>query len=492
MKQIWFFIKENWAWYLLIGTLLLIVNGAQLVMPLFIGNIIDYISIKNPGSIIDLTPIWKNAIYFTVAAISIVTFRVIYINIMRKFAISFEHNKRKQLFHKYMNLPDSFFYQNEIGDLMARANNDTISVRRFLVMGLLSIYDIFVLGIGALVIMFIKAPKLTLWILLPLFLLGIIAKQVSGKMHKIFKKIQETFADITTSVRETLVGMNVIRTFCRENFYKQRFIDICSYYLRINLNLGKLMGLFHPAIAMIISMTILLITVIGGFQVINKTITLGTLVEFTQYIQLLAWPMMAVGFVVNMYQRASISLTRIQEILTTPSADAAQRIRINPHLDANSIEFKNCTYAYPNQNKENAIQDFSLQIHKGQSLGITGPTGSGKTTILSLLLRIWDPPENTVFIDNYDCTHLDLKEMRKEFAYVPQVSFLFSCSVWDNLTFGNPEASEESILNAAKIARVFEDVKKLDNGFDTIIGERGVTSCTCTCSNRRPSLPYIG
>ncbi len=133
----------------------------------------------------------ENAIYFTVAAISIVTFRVIYINIMRKFAISFEHNKRKQLFQKYMNLPDSFFYQNEIGDLMARANNDTISVRRFLVMGLLSIYDIFVLGIGALVIMFVKAPKLTLWILLPLFLLGIIAKQVSGKMHKIFKKFRK-------------------------------------------------------------------------------------------------------------------------------------------------------------------------------------------------------------------------------------------------------------------------------------------------------------
>jgi ATP-binding cassette subfamily B protein len=475
MKHIWFFIKENSKWYLLIAFLLLIVNGAQLVMPLFIGNIIDYISIDNPSTITTFSPIWINAMYFAIAAFSIVIFRVIYINIMRKFAIHFEHTKRKQLFEKYLSLPDSFFFDNEIGDLMARANNDTISVRRFLVMGLLSLYDIFILGVGALVIMLVKAPTLTLWIVLPLAILIFLAQFVSKRMHKLFKAIQETFADITTRVRETLVGMNVIRTFCRETYYMKRFVDVCSSYLRINVNLGKLMGLFHPAIAMVISLTIIVITVIGGYQVMHGLITLGTLVEFTQYIQLLAWPMMAVGFVVNMYQRASISLARIQEILTTPSADASQRILLKPALSMDTISIQNLTYSYPLQNKEHAIQNLSLQLHKGESIGITGPTGSGKTTILSLLLRIWDPPENTIFVDDYDITHLDLKMLRRQFAYVPQVSFLFSNTVWENLRFGKPDASEDEIMEAARIARVLEDVKMLDHGFDTIIGERGVT-----------------
>jgi ATP-binding cassette subfamily B protein len=394
---------------------------------------------------------------------------------MRRFAIRFEHTKRKQLFQKYLALHDSFFFENEIGDLMARANNDTIAVRRFLVMGLLSMYDIVVLGVGALAIMLTKAPTLTLWIVLPLAILIILSRLVSSHMHRLYKQIQETFADITTSVRETLVGMNVIRTFCRETFYMNKFIDICSSYLRINLNLGRLMGLFNPAIAMVISITILLITIIGGYQVMNDIITLGTLVEFTQYIQLLAWPMMAVGFVVNMYQRASISMDRIQEILTTPSADAEQRIVLKPHLEMKVISVKNLSFAYPQQNRESAIQNLSLDLHKGENIGITGPTGSGKTTILSLLLRIWDPPENTIFIDDIDVTHIHIDTLRKQFAYVPQVSFLFSNTVWENLRFGKPDAQKEEIMEAARIARVLEDVEKLDHGFDTIIGERGVT-----------------
>ncbi len=475
MKQIWIFVRENLRWYILIGLLLLIVNGAQLVMPIYIGNIIDYITTNNPSSIANYHPIWINAVYFTSAAFAIVIFRIIYINIMRRFAIHFEHTKRKQLFQKYLALHDSFFFENEIGDLMARANNDTIAVRQFLVMGLLSMYDIFVLGVGAIVIMLTKAPTLTLWIVLPLAILIFLSRFVSKRIHKLFKRIQETFADITTRVRETLVGMNVIRTFCRETYYMNRFIDICSSYLRINLNLGKLMGLFHPAIAMVISLTILLITIIGGYQVMNGMITLGTLVEFTQYIQLLAWPMMAVGFVVNMYQRASISMGRIQEILTTPSADAEQRIVLKPTLEMKTISINNLSFSYPLQNKEGAIQNLSLQFHKGESIGITGPTGSGKTTILSLLLRIWDPPENSIFVDDIDVTHIHIDTLRKQFAYVPQVSFLFSNTVWENLKFGKPDAQKEEIMEAARIARVLEDVKKLDHGFDTIIGERGVT-----------------
>ncbi|MCK5848817.1 MAG: ABC transporter ATP-binding protein [Caldisericia bacterium] len=475
MKQIWYFIKENRNWYILIAFLLLIVNAAQLAMPLFIGSIIDFISTENPHLITDISPIWINTIYFLIASLSIVFGRIIYINIMRKFAIQFEHTKRKQLFKKYMDLPNSFFFTNEIGDLMARANNDTIAVRRFLVMGLLSIYDIFVLGIGALTIMFFKAPKLTMWIFIPLAILAILAWFVSKKMHPIFKIIQETFADITTQVRETLVGMNVIRTFCKEKYYFNRFTNICTFYLKTNLDLAKLMGVFHPAIELIIQSTVLVITVVGGYQVMTNVISLGVLVEFTQYIQLLAWPMMAIGFVVNMYQRASISINRIYEILATPSADASQRILLKPTILFNKITFKNLTYSYPEQSTSKVLTNFSITINKGENIGITGPTGSGKTTFLALLLRIWDPAENTIFIDDHDISHLDLNTLRQQFAYVPQVSFLFSDTVWENLKFGNPEASEEKIMEAAKIARVFEDVKNLQNGFKTVIGERGVT-----------------
>ena len=470
MKRMWSYVKENAKVYSLIITILLLVNSAQLILPIIIRSAINDIeSIKN------YQVLYKDAFYMLIIAITIVGGRFIYNSLLRKAALNFEDSMRTSLFSKYMSLPDSFFHSHEIGDLMARVNNDTRLLRHFLVMGFIAGIDILFLGTASLFMMVYLNLNLTLIVLIPLALLIFLAKFVSPKFHSLFKKTQVTFGEITTRIREALVGMRVIRTFVREDFYSGLFDNICTSYVKINMNLAKVMGLFDPSITFLVRTATVLIYLFGGKLVIDKMLTLGSLVAFSQYIQTLSWPMMAFGFVINQYQRASISIKRIEEIFNSPSADSMQKIKINPKLDGKTLKITNLSFSYSSAKTRKILEDININLNNGEILGLTGPTGSGKTTLLSTILRVWEPPENTIFIDNYDITTLDLNAYRTKFTYVPQEVFLFSATIRENLSFGNINATEEEIIKAAKIASVWDEIMKFDKGLDTLVGERGVT-----------------
>jgi len=470
MKRIWSYINENFKIYVVIIVLLLLVDTAQLIMPIIIRDAINNIETAK-----NVKLLYISATYLILLAIVIVVARYIYNSFVRRSALKFEYQTELALFKKYLALPDSFFHTNEIGDLMARVNNDTRVLRRFLIMGLISAVDIVFLGLSSIIMMVYLSPKLTMLIIIPLAFLIFITRFVSTMFHKIFKEIQDTFGEITTRIRETLVGMRVIRTFVREDFYSKLFKEVCTGYLKINITLGKVMGVFEPSITLLVNISLLLIYLFGGQMVINEKLTLGTLVAFSQYVQTLAWPMMAFGFIVNLYQRANIALKRIEEILNTPSVDEAQKVKIYPELKADSLKVKNLSFSYPDARENLVLKEVTFELKRGEILGLTGPTGSGKTTLLSLILRVWEPPKEAIFLDNYDITTLDLDQYRKNFSYVSQESFLFSETLRENLNFGRPNASEEEIIKFAKIACIWDDIEKYNDGLNTLVGERGVS-----------------
>ncbi len=523
MKKVWRYIIENKFAYLWIALLLSIVNVGQLILPMIVERTIAYIKvftttihintnlfIEQPYS--SISPLYINTGYFIkdwipslpgwyfkslyiaykpafdtsfllryagyyfLIALVIVSVRFWYSSLIRKKALAFVYKVQTDLFDQYLELPDSFFQTHEIGDLMARANNDTISVRRFLVMGLVAAFDIVFMGGCSLVIMFLKSPELTMTVTIPLLILIFVSRVMGRKIHELYKKIQNAFGEITTRIRETLIGMNVIKTFVRESYYKQLFVNACTEYKFMNISLAKLMGLFGPAINLVVTLSVILVYVYGGYLVIQKKLTIEALVAYSMYISMLSWPMMAFGFVVNMYQRALISSNRIDEIMYIPTVKKSQKLSLTPQLEKIQLEIKHLDYTYPDvENSRQVLQNISLKISPNTITGITGPTGSGKTTLINLLLRIWEPRMNQIFLNDYDITTLDLDFLHKQFAYVPQISFLFSNTIKENLLFSNPSISDEKMRAYCQIAGLIKDIEQFPNQFETLIGERGIT-----------------
>jgi ATP-binding cassette subfamily B protein len=469
MKRITQYLLKHKNQYLFILLILLLVDIAQLFIPMIIRSAINNISeLKSMNQLI------QSSLWLFGFALIVTIGRFVYGVSLRKMALSFDYQNQLALYEKYLQLPDSFFHTHEIGDLMSRISHDTLSIRRFMIMGLVSAIDIVFMGITSLMMMIYLSPYLSMVAILPLIVLIFITRYFSRHIHGIFKKIQQTFGSITSSVRETLIGMKVIRTFTREDYYLKRFTDLCQSYLKINMNLAKLMGVFHPSIGLLVSITTFIVYLVGGKLVMDKTISLGNLIAFAQYIQTLSWPMMAFGFVVNLYQRSSISLKRIEEILASPSADALQKIRIRPAFTSHKLSINKLSFTYP-ETKKAIITNLNLEVPNGQIIAITGPTGSGKTTLISLLLRIWEAPPQSMFINDHSIDSIELDYYRSLFSYVSQDTFLFSTSIKENIAFGKPDASMEEIIRASKLSELHSDLDQFDQGYDTLVGERGVT-----------------
>lgn len=472
MKKVWLYIIKNKYVYLGIALLLSIVNIGQLILPTIVEKAIAFINHPTPS----LTPLYVYAVYYLLLSATIVSVRFWYSSLIRKKALAFVYQVQTDLFDQYLELPDSFFQTHEIGDLMARANNDTISVRRFLVMGLVAAFDIVFLGGFSLVIMFFKSPQLTMTVTIPLLILIFVSRVMGSKIHELYKKIQNAFGEITTRIRETLIGMNVIKTFVRESYYKDLFVKACTEYKMMNISLAKLMGIFNPTITMVVTLSVILVYIYGGYLVIYHQLAIETLVAYSMYISMLSWPMMAFGFVVNMYQRALISSNRIDEIMFIPTVKKSQKVALAPSVDKIQIEFKQLHYAYPDiDHSQEVLLNINLTIPNNTITGITGPTGSGKTTLINLLLRIWEPGINQIFLNEHDITTLDLDFLHKQFAYVPQISFLFSNTIKENLLFSNPSLPEEKMIAYCKIAGLTKDIEQFPNQYETLIGERGIT-----------------
>lgn len=464
------FFKANW-WRYGIGVLwLMLVNGMQLIIPRILGSITDGIREQT----ISPPDLWLYVLYIlaiaAVIGLSRFLWRVFIIGTARKL----EYFLRNMLFGHLLTLSASFYNKKKTGDLMAHATNDINAVRMAAGPGIIMITDSLFLTVATIFLMIKTVDlRLTLLALLPLPFMVSIVLFFGKVIHKRFKAVQESFSGLTDRVQENLSGIRVVKSFVQEEAEIARFNRSAQDYVNQNMNLIKLWGLFFPLVQFISALSYLIVLGSGGIMVINGTITLGSFIAFNTYLGLLIWPMMALGWVVNVLQRGAASMERIRELL-----DQKPEVADGPETQEVSelqggIEFRNLTFAYPDGTV--ALKDINISVKPGQTLAVVGRTGSGKSTLANLLLRVYNPEGGSLWLDGVDVNRLPLETLRQNIGYVPQETFLFSTSIRNNIAFSDINLPMEQVEEAAKTAQVYDNIVDFPHQFETISGERGVT-----------------
>jgi len=385
-----------------------------------------------------------------------------------------ERELRRRLFSHLVRLPLSSFITTRTGDFMARMTNDLESVRMCAGIGLVAMIDTVFLGIASICFMLYISPLLTLVCLAPMVFIIITTWRLSSLLHKRFSRVQAAFSLLTEKVRETIAGIAVIKAYVRENSSRDDFRNVSTQYLKRNIELIRVLGLFFPGIMFLANISVAILIFVGGRFAVTGTITTGDFVAFVSYLWILTWPMMALGWVVNLYQRGAASMVRINEVLNMqPEKISLGETPPRPRLKGD-ILIKNLTFSYA-YGSPPALRNINMSIPRGTTVGITGKTGSGKSTLCNLLLRLYPPPPQAICIDGTDIRTVALSHLRTSIAYVPQDSFLFSESIRDNIAFGKPESGLEEIGQYARTAQVADEILEFSDTFNTVLGERGIT-----------------
>jgi ATP-binding cassette subfamily B protein len=386
-----------------------------------------------------------------------------------------EFDLRNDLFRK-LEVQDSGFYQRyRTGDIMARMTNDLNAVRNLLGPALMYSANTIFFTVGALFFLLRISPWLTLVAFAPMPLASILVQYFGSRIHDRFERIQASFSDISSQAQENYSGARLVRAFAREESQISLFERLNRQYIARSLKLVQLMGMLWPTLEFVLGISMILTLLVGGHQVIAHRISVGQFVAFNTYMVLLTWPIIAVGWVVNIFQRGTASVKRIDELLRAePAIDdsaADPAIQANTVLDG-EIEFRNLSFSY---NQTPVLSGISLRIPAGSSLAIVGPTGSGKSTLINLITRLYEAPQDSLLIDGRPLRDYPLAVLRRNIGLVPQETFLFSTTIRENLAFGAPHATSEELLEAAEAAHIRLEFEEFPQGFETMVGERGVT-----------------
>jgi ATP-binding cassette, subfamily B, multidrug efflux pump len=386
-----------------------------------------------------------------------------------------EFDLRNDLF-RHLEKQDSGFYQRyRTGDIMARMTNDLQAVRNLLGPALMYSANTVFFTVGALYFVLRISPWLTLVALAPMPIASILVQYFGTKIHDRFERIQASFSDISAQAQENYSGARLIRAFAREESQIGLFERLNRQYIARALRLVQLMGMLWPTLEFILGISMVITLLAGGHLVLAHRITVGAFVAFNTYMVMLIWPIIAVGWVVNLFQRGTASMVRIDELLKAePAIDDSTA---DPSIPADAIlrgeiEFRHLNFSYGDTP---VLRDISLHIPAGSSLAIVGPTGSGKTTLVNLLSRLFEAPDGSLLIDGRPVRNYPLAALRRNIGMIPQETFLFSETIRENLTFGAPNASPEDLLEAAEAAHIRQEFEEFPQGFETMVGERGVT-----------------
>jgi len=467
----------KYRYKLLFGILITI--GAKifaLFTPRFIGKSITTISKGLKGEISDAVfreELAINILYLIGAAIiaGLFTFlmRQTIINVSRYI----EYDLKNEVYKQYQNLSLNFYKANRTGDLMNRISEDVGKVRMYAGPAIMYTINTATLFIVAFIYMISINPKLTLYTVLPLPVLSFIIYKLSKVINKRSRIVQEYLSTLSTYTQESFSGISVIKSYGIETENYDEFNKLSEESKQKQIDLTKVQALFFPSMILLIGVSNVLVTYIGGMQYINGEIKeIGTIAEFLIYVNMLTWPVATVGWVTNLVQQAEASQKRINEFLKHDPE--IKNLNVTPSTIEGNIEFDKVTYIYPDTNIK-ALDQVSFSLKKGETLAILGKTGSGKSTILDLIGRLYDVQEGKITIDGTQINHVNLKSLRDSIGYVPQDAFLFSDTIENNIMFGKEDATKEEVIAAAKHADVHKNIKKFNNGYQTKLGERGIT-----------------
>jgi ATP-binding cassette subfamily B protein len=455
---------------------LLTVDASQVLIPQLTRQAVDLISTAGVAGAGDGT---ASRIFLLCAAMSasmllISAGRFLWRYFIHGSSRRIETELRNRIFDHLLALSYDFYQKNKIGDLMARSSNDLGAVRNAIGMGLVALVDGTVLSSAIMVIIFIQDAGTAIFAVIPLLPITALILLFGSVIGKKFRRAHETYSNMSDTVQETFAGIRVIKSFVKEWWFIKKFADTNDDYRNANMDLVKTFGVFFPFITFLSGITSLILLLAGGRRVVEGLMSPGELVALFSYFRMLIWPLMGAGFMVNMIQRGAVSLGRVNTVLNTKPSIVSPAIAKRPGTGGGEydIEIRGLSFAYGG---ENVLENISVNIKRGSWVGILGRTGSGKSTLIKTLTRTVDPPPGTVFVRGVDVRDWDLEELRGLFAVTPQDSYLFSDSIRNNIGYGLEESGEARIRRAAELAALDKDLSLFAQGWDTTIGERGLT-----------------
>ncbi|HEV3333730.1 MAG TPA: ABC transporter ATP-binding protein [Bryobacteraceae bacterium] len=458
----------RYRWGMALGLLCLVIKDvAQAGQPLMIRGAVDAFS-KSLGS----RAFVRFAAYL--AGLSLVKgifqywMRVIIIGISR----DIEYDLRNDLFRHLVELSPDYYQRIRTGDIMARATNDLNAVRMMLGPGIMYWIETSLTFILAIAVMITADWRLAMFAILPAPGVSLAVIFFGRKIHTRFERIQSMFSDISSRVQENLAGVRMVRAFAQEEAESRRFEQLNKQYIAQNLKLVRIQGFFQSLLEALIGCTFLVVLLVGGFQVLRGRITLGGYIMFNTYMGMLVWPMIALGWVVNLMQRGTASLSRINQILEEKPTIAAPPLPVRLSAMRGEVQFQGVTMEY---GTARALEHIDLRIAAGSTVAVVGHTGSGKSTLVSLIPRLMDPTHGAVLLDGVDVRQFDPADPRRHIGFVPQETFLFSATIAENIAFGVEIATPEDIRRAAELAGLAADIEAFPEGYETMVGERGIT-----------------
>jgi len=447
---------------------MIIVDATQLVIPQIIKHAIDTL---NSGSF-DNRTLFLQCSFILLAGLAMAGLRYGWRNLLMGSARDVEKGIRDDLFRHILNLDMAYYDKVQTGDIMAHATSDINHIRMAFGFGLIVLVDTILLGGATLAIMLWTNPKLTALAVIPMPFLIVVTKILGKKMHAFHKTAQESFSQLTELVRESFFGIRIIKVFNFETIAGHKVNIASTDYFKKNLKRAFITALLKPMLGLFFNLSTLVVIFYGGFLVMKHLITPGELVAFLQYLGILAWPVIAIGWMTNLFQRGMASLKRVNLLLDSrPDVSSPENARILSKVDG-SIVFKDVSFSY---NKDKAIlSDINLKIRKGTSIGISGPPGSGKTSLVQLIPRLYNITKGKILIDGIDLDTMDLDFLRQNIALMPQEAILFSGTIKENILMGQDMGKNrlDRIITACSLKDTLE---KMPAGLDTIVGERGIT-----------------
>lgn len=468
IKNLWWFFKQEKVPYLIGILSLSLVALLNLIPPKIMGSVIDGITsghLTKDDLLIQL---------FWLLLASIAMYVLRYIWRVCIFGTSYRLGRimRFKLFDHFTRMSPSFYQKYRTGDLMAHATNDINSLTRLAGGGVMSAVDASITAIVTLVTMFFSISwQMTVIAVLPLPLMAYATSRLGRKTHKAFGESQAAFSDLNNKVQESVSGIKVTKSFGYQVQELDSFQSINQKTFQKNIKTMTYDVMFDPLVLLFIGASYVLTLLVGAYMIKAQTITIGNLVTFITYLDMLVWPLMAVGFLFNMIQRGSVSYERIEELLNQESDVKDPE---NPIKTIQNGQLKYDIKAFQYSDEE-TLRDIHFALEKGQTIGLVGQTGSGKTTLIKLLLREYNVTEGSISLNGHPIENYRLKDLRQLIGYVPQDQFLFATSILENVRFGNPDLSVEAVQKATKLSHVYEDILAMPDGFNTLIGEKGVS-----------------